>query len=70
MDEWVGKAMSSGTRYVDTEHGGNVSYFLRRPDSKGYIRVTLDSDEKRIISGGLNKLRDLEKWTASGRLVK
>jgi len=61
--------LKSGTRYVDTASSGNINVFAARPDSSGFIRVTLDPSGQRIISAGLNTAHNVANGIANGRFV-
>lgn len=61
--------LQNGTRYVDTANGGNINVFMPRPDASGFIRITLDPSGERIISAGLNTVRNVDNGIASGRFV-
>lgn len=67
--ELVRNVLQTGSRFVDLAHKSNVNVFLRRPDAPGFIRLTLDPTQQRIVSAGLNQARDLASGIASGRLV-
>jgi len=61
--------LQNGTRFADTLNKSNINVFLQRPDSTGFIRVTLDPTGQRVISSGLNQARDVASGIASGRFV-
>jgi hypothetical protein len=65
----IDDVLQNGTRYVDNGNDGNINVFMQRPDSAGYIRVTLDPTSQRIISAGLNKVNDVVNGIANGRFV-
>jgi RHS repeat-associated protein len=51
----VRTVLRNGLRYLDNrvKNAGNIDVLLQRPDSGGFIRVTLDPTGQRVISAGL-----------------
>jgi len=60
--------LQNGARFADTANK-SVNVLLRRPDSTGFIRVTLDPAQQRVISSGLVRARNVANSIANGRFV-
>ena len=57
-----------GKRFRDLDNSGNINIFTPRPDGRsGFLRITLDPRGDRVISAGLNKLRDVSRGIEKGR---
>jgi RHS repeat-associated protein len=66
------QAITSGTRMVDNlaRNAGNVNAIIPRLDgASGWIRVTLDPSQSRIISAGLQTARQVSNGLLSGRFT-
>lgn len=66
------RAITHGTKMVDMLEGnaGNVNAIIPRLDgASGFIRVTLDPTQSRIISAGLQSANQVRNGLASGRFV-
>lgn len=69
QDELIRRVIYQGRRMVD-RRTGNVNYFILRPDGKpGYVRLTLDPTQERIVSFGLNQERDIASGLRTNRFV-
>lgn len=57
-----------GRRFRDLDNSGNINVFSPRPDGKsGFLRITLYPKGERVISVGLNKVRDVNRGIDRGR---
>jgi len=64
------RAITSGMRLVDNGNSGNINTLLPRPDgASGWIRVTLDPTQSRIISAGWMKANQITNGLQSGRFT-
>jgi RHS repeat-associated protein len=59
--------LQRGDKYVDLANKGNVNVLLLRPDGAGYIRVTLDPSQSKVISAGLMRASQVADAIANGR---
>jgi hypothetical protein len=64
----VNQAVTSGTRMIDTANRGNVNAVIPRLDgASGFIRVTLNPEQNKIISAGLQSANMVVNGIKSGR---
>lgn len=66
------RVLLQGTRLVDNLEGnaGNINVILQRPDgASGFIRVTLDPTQTRIISAGQMTANMVANGLRSGRFT-
>jgi hypothetical protein len=66
------QAITQGTRLIDNleANAGNVNAIIPRLDgANGFIRVTLDPSQSRIISAGLQSANQVTNGIASGRFT-
>ena len=66
----LGRAAESGKIFVDQSprNSGNINVFLPRPDGKsGFVRITFNPERTKIISVGLNKLKDVVNGIQTSR---
>jgi RHS repeat-associated protein len=64
--ELVKTVMTNGARFVD-QSKGTINVFMARPDGKaGFVRVTIDAANK-ILSVGLNQVKEVRNGLLSGR---
>ena len=70
--EIANRAITQGTRLVDNleRNAGNINALIPRIDGQaGFIRVTLDPTQTRIISAGLNSVNQVLNGLQSGRFT-
>jgi len=70
VDGLVTTARTTGERFADMAHGGNINALIPRLDgASGFIRVTLDPTGQQVISAGLMRANQVTNGVASGRFV-
>ncbi len=62
------QTLTQGRRMLDAANGGNVNAIIPRVDgASGFIRVTLDPSQTRIISAGLQTTNQVSNGLGNGR---
>ena len=69
QNDLLNRVLQNGAKYVDNANNGNINVFMQRPDGPGFIRVTLDPTQQRVISAGLNQANDVLRGITSGRFT-
>jgi hypothetical protein len=66
------QALTAGTKLIDNleANAGNINHIISRLDgANGFIRVTTDPTQSRIISAGLQDAAQITNGIASGRFT-
>jgi hypothetical protein len=70
--EILNLARDSNARFIDLlqKNFGNVNIYLARPDgAPGFIRVTLDPTQSRVVSAGMMRAGQVGNAVVNGRLI-
>ncbi|HEX2722343.1 MAG TPA: hypothetical protein VHM24_05455, partial [Gemmatimonadaceae bacterium] len=66
----VNQAITTGTRMIDNDRWRNVNAIVPRFDGKsGFIRITLDPSQSRVISAGIQSAAQVVNGIKSGRFT-
>jgi hypothetical protein len=64
------RAVTQGTRLIDKGNKCNVNCLIPRPDgAAGWLRVTLDPSQSKVISAGLQSVNQVTNGLAKGRFT-
>jgi RHS repeat-associated protein len=68
--ELISRGLNTATKYVDHANSGNVNALFARLDgAPGWIRVTFDPTNTRVISAGLMRANNVANHIANGRFT-
>lgn len=68
--EIANQAIRQGTRMIDSRNACNVNCIIQRIDgASGWIRVTLDPTQSRVISAGLQTVNMVTNGLKNGRFT-
>ena len=69
VNNFINAVQDKGTAYLDNKTG-NINIFAERTGGSGYLRMTLNPEMTRVISAGLNQVRNVTNGISNGRFVE